>query len=105
MHKHHVNMAVFSPDGRKVATTSYDNTARVWDAETGEPLTPFLPHAAVLNSVAFSPDGRMIAFTHNRRQGDDGAPAITIHSSPGRYPNCAANTGPISGPAPLIAAK
>ena len=30
---------------------------------------------------------------------------MTIHSSPGMYPNCAASTGPISGPAPLMAAK
>ena len=30
---------------------------------------------------------------------------ITIHNNPGRYPNCAASTGPMSGPAPLIAAK
>jgi Tol biopolymer transport system component len=30
------------------------------------------------NDPAWSPDGRMIAFTHNRRQGDNGAPALTI---------------------------
>jgi hypothetical protein len=32
------------------------------------------------NDPAWSPDGRMIAFTHNRRKGDNGAPAITIHN-------------------------
>ena len=30
---------------------------------------------------------------------------IKIHKSPGRKPNCAASTGPISGPAPVMAAK
>src|SRR2546429_9073319 len=30
---------------------------------------------------------------------------ITSHSVPGRKPNCAASTGPTSGPAPAIAAK
>ncbi len=37
------------------------------------------------------------------------APATTapmsIQMRPGRYPNCAASTGPINGPAPAIAAK
>ena len=37
------------------------------------------------------------------------APAKTTpnasHKSPGKYPNCAASTGPMSGPAPLMAAK
>ncbi len=30
---------------------------------------------------------------------------IKIHNSPGRKPNCAASTGPMSGPAPVMAAK
>ena len=30
---------------------------------------------------------------------------MRIHSVPGRYPNCAASTGPTSGPGPEIAAK
>jgi hypothetical protein len=32
-------------------------------------------------------------------------PPIKIQRKPGRYPNCAAKTGPIKGPAPAIAAK
>jgi len=32
-------------------------------------------------------------------------PPIKIQRKPGRYPNCAAKTGPIKGPAPTIAAK
>ncbi len=30
---------------------------------------------------------------------------MRIQRKPGRKPNCAASTGPISGPAPVIAAK
>jgi hypothetical protein len=30
---------------------------------------------------------------------------MTSHSNPGRKPNCAARTGPMRGPAPVIAAK
>src|ERR1035441_7041480 len=28
----------FSPDGKRIVTASYDNTARVWDAQSGQPL-------------------------------------------------------------------
>src|ERR1019366_10666411 len=31
--------AQFSPDGQRILTASYDNTARVWNAQTGQPLT------------------------------------------------------------------
>jgi dipeptidyl aminopeptidase/acylaminoacyl peptidase len=51
----------FSPDGRRIATASDDETARVWDAESGKPLAVLQGHAGDVVSVAFSPDGRRIA--------------------------------------------
>jgi len=33
-----MHSARFSPDGRRVVTTSFDRTARIWDARTGVPL-------------------------------------------------------------------
>jgi hypothetical protein len=42
-----------------VATASADNTGRVWDAATGEPLTPSLWHRhwARITDAAFNPAG------------------------------------------------
>ncbi len=53
--------AHFSPDGSKVATASVDNTARIWDGFTGEPLTPALQHPDWVVVVRFTPDGKQIA--------------------------------------------
>ena len=43
-HEQEVEYATFSPDGRRVVTASRDHTARVWDAVTGEAITPPLRH-------------------------------------------------------------
>ena len=42
------------------STASFDNTARVWDAATGQPLTPPLRHRSYVYRSAFSPDGRRV---------------------------------------------
>jgi dipeptidyl aminopeptidase/acylaminoacyl peptidase len=52
--------AQFSPDGKRIVTASSDNTARVWDAESGQPLTEPLKHNGRVRSAQFSPDGRQI---------------------------------------------
>jgi WD40 repeat protein len=53
--------AEFSPDGCRVAAPGRDRTARVWDAATGQPLTPPLSHEGEVHSVRFSPDGLRVA--------------------------------------------
>ena len=52
---------VFSPDGRRIASASYDNTVKVWDAATGQETLTLKGHTGAVISVAFSPDGRRIA--------------------------------------------
>jgi WD40 repeat protein len=47
----------FSPHSDRVVTASTDNTARVWDAENGQPLTRPLQHDGAVTDAAFSPDG------------------------------------------------
>jgi WD40 repeat protein len=42
-------------------TASWDNTARVWDAETGESIgEPLTGHAQLASSAEFNPDGKRV---------------------------------------------
>jgi roadblock/LC7 domain-containing protein len=59
-HQGIVAAVAFSPDGTLVATGSWDNTARVFEARTGREVSR-LAHQSVVNAVAFSPDGTLVA--------------------------------------------
>ncbi|MYQ49074.1 hypothetical protein GTW40_29320 [Streptomyces sp. SID4985] len=66
-----VYLTTFSPDGRTVATASYDRTVRLWDVtdrKTPSPLgKPLTGHTGWVSSAVFSPDGHTLASA-----GDDG---------------------------------
>ncbi len=55
-----VTSAQFSPDGLRIVTASEDGTARVWDAQSGQPLTEPMKHAESVDLAQFSPAGRRI---------------------------------------------
>jgi serine/threonine protein kinase/WD40 repeat protein len=52
--------AAESPDGRILATASYDGDLRLCDTANGKELYPPLEHPDQVLTVAFSPDGRLI---------------------------------------------
>jgi WD40 repeat protein len=56
-----INGVAFSPDGRRLASASEDQTVRVWDAATGQQLLTLKGHTHRVYSVAFSPDGQRLA--------------------------------------------
>ncbi|MGH8900993.1 MAG: hypothetical protein ACRDYA_04740 [Egibacteraceae bacterium] len=52
----------FSPDGKTIASVSDDQTVRLWDVATGQPLgQPLTGHTGTVRGVAFSPDGKILA--------------------------------------------
>jgi hypothetical protein len=57
-----VRSVSFSPDGRLLASSSRDNTVRLWTVETRAALGKALTgHMDYVTSVSFSPDGRLLA--------------------------------------------
>jgi WD40 repeat protein len=60
-HEHSVSSVAFSPDGRTLASGSYDKTIKLWDARSGAELATLKGHGDIVSSVAFSPDGRTLA--------------------------------------------
>ncbi len=63
-----VASAQFSPDGKYLVTGSWDTSARVWDAHSGQVIRqlgveldqPQQEHRGKVNHATFSPDGQMV---------------------------------------------
>ena len=52
--------AFFDVNGRRIVTQPDDNTAQVWDAESGKPVGVPLRHKAQVRAASFSADGRRV---------------------------------------------
>lgn len=70
-HERIIQHATFSPDGRLVATASYDGTVRVTETDSGREVCPPLRHTNALLGVtylyfvAFSPEGQRLVSACN----------------------------------------
>jgi len=60
-HKNKMIYNLFSPDGKRLVSTSWDKTARLWDIETGRQLGVLQGHNHIVEAAKFSKDGKTLA--------------------------------------------
>jgi len=60
-HVKDVTSIAFSPITQTLASSSYDHTVILWNANNHTQIHLFPEHSAKVHSVAFSPDGRILA--------------------------------------------
>jgi len=68
-HTESIYSVAFSPDGRKIITSDYNGTVRIWETESGKELQQLRWHESkntnffsnTVFSAVFSPDGKKIA--------------------------------------------
>src|SRR6266571_1853144 len=79
----------WSPDGKKIASSSADKTVHIWNATSKNPVLIYRNHSKPVTAVAWSPDGKYIAAgswdtTIQIREPESGSRSFTYpgHSSP-----------------------
>jgi len=62
-HSDKIHMLAWSPDGSSIASSSLDETIKLWNATTGETILTYRGNSLQAFVFAWSPDGRYIAST------------------------------------------
>jgi WD40 repeat protein len=60
-HTQMVSSVSFAPDGKLLASASWDGTVRLWDVASHKELMVLVEESGRMNAVAISPDGRTVA--------------------------------------------
>src|SRR6266542_2550487 len=60
-HSNNVSSVAFSPDGKTLASGSWDNTIKLWEVATGHELRALTGHSSYVTSGPFTPDGHTFA--------------------------------------------
>src|SRR5947209_16743904 len=89
-HSGPIRSVAFSPDGKRLATTSDDGTAKIWEAGSGQELLTLRGHSGSIRSVAFSPDGKRLATA-----GNDGTAKIWEAGSGQELQTLGGHSGPV----------
>jgi WD40 repeat protein len=83
-HSRFVNSVAFSPDGKRLATLSRDNTIKVWDAQTRQAILTLKPVPADIGGhVVFSPDGKHLAAGSKVWDAQTGQELLTLQGGGG----------------------
>src|SRR5262249_50681310 len=59
-HTDFVTGVCFSPDGKRLASASWDGTVKVWDTATGREARTLPGQRGPVSGVCYSPDGRLL---------------------------------------------
>lgn len=89
-HSSRITSVSWSPNGKYLASASYDKTVQIWDAITGNHVTTYKEHQGRVNSVCWSPDSIMLASAS-----DDGQVCLWLLSGHTKY-TFKRHTGPVN---------
>ena len=66
-HNSRITAVAWSPDGRHLASASYDKSARIWESTHGSREIVYRGHVDRVQALAWSPDGKRIASASSDR--------------------------------------